>query len=134
MLTMLLRLKDPRQGTVAAQVIARFLEGLSNQRLEAHKKAIAAMPGEEFDRIVETLYKSANIQLRLADFVFPKPAKQPLPEDIQEKLKAHQSMDDIARSLADRGLPTWVFGADAPVLDLEPAEAQPVKVTEAAGD
>src|ERR1700745_2107514 len=91
----------------AAQKIARFLEGMSQKRIEQLATAAGAMKGDEFDRIVNSLYKAANIQLRLADYVFPKPGRIDLPEP-NGGGKQPRTMEDLARQLEERGLPGWV--------------------------
>ena len=68
----ILRHAEGQNPIEAAQKIARFLEGLSQKRLEALTASAASMPGKEFDRIVDTVNKAANIQLKLAEFVFTK--------------------------------------------------------------
>jgi len=103
----------------AAQKIARFLEGLSQKRLESVAVAVGAMKGDEFDRVVNTLYKAAQIQLRLADYVFPKPGRIDVPEPNGASGKGPATIEELAVVLQEKGLPSWVFGTDMPTFDLE---------------
>ena len=105
----------------ASQKIARFLEGMSQKRIEQLATETGRMEGGEFDRIVNALYKAANIQLRLADYVFPKPGRIDLPET-NGPSRPPRTMEELSRQLEERGLPGWVFGDDAPILDLTPEE------------
>jgi len=100
----------------AAQKIARFLEGLSKRRMDEIIARVTTLSGEEFDRVVNTLYKSANIQLRLADYVFPKPGRIDLPAQLDGK-GPPKTREELVKELQERGLPAWVFGEDGPVID-----------------
>lgn len=117
----ILRANEGENPIETSMKIARVLEGMSKRRMDNLQANAAPLSGEEFDRIVNTLYKAANIQLRLADFVFPKPGRIDLPEGIAPA-KAPKTMAELSEQLQERGLPPWVFGDDAPILDLAPDE------------
>jgi hypothetical protein len=56
----------------AAFNIAGFIEGLTAKRLERVQDAMSQLPAEEFDRVVESLNKAAQLHIKLAEFAFPK--------------------------------------------------------------
>jgi transcription antitermination factor NusG len=68
----ILRRADGQNPIEGAQRIARFLESVSQKRMDELATSAARMPGKEFDRIVDTVYKAASIQLQLASYVFTK--------------------------------------------------------------
>jgi hypothetical protein len=56
----------------AAQKLARIIESWSNARMQRLGADAAVLSGEEFDRLMAGLAKAADIQLRLAEYRFPK--------------------------------------------------------------
>jgi hypothetical protein len=67
-----LRAGEGQDPLAAAFKIAKFLEDMSAKRLEKFKNEVADLPPHEFALIQDGLIAAANLNVRLAEFAFPK--------------------------------------------------------------